>query len=164
MAEPRHSVVGPMLDAERVVLREPYVKCGFTYGVDRPRSGKPQTRMKRCFTYRNNDCICSFNHAPHECDHERQWQGAATGCRSLICLICARCVLMASCRDRPHDLNIGCSSAKVDAMFNLDVQPRAIADRRGVPIRHAYLQGEPLTMAASVNTLAISRSLPFNLS
>src|SRR3977135_3615015 len=82
MAEPSHPVVGPMPDAERVVLRGPDVKCGFTYGVDRPRSGKPQTRMKRCFTYRNNDCICSFNHAPHECDHERQWQGAATGCRS----------------------------------------------------------------------------------
>jgi hypothetical protein len=82
----------------------------------------------------------------------------------VICLICARCVLMASCQDRPHDFNIGCSSAKVDTMFNHDFQPRAIADRQGVPIRHAYLQGEPLTMAASVNTQAISRSLPFNLS
>src|ERR1044071_7075091 len=23
--------------------------------------------MKRRFTYKDNDCICSFNHAPHEC-------------------------------------------------------------------------------------------------
>ena len=82
MTEPSHLVVGPLLDAERDVLRGPDVKCGFTYGADRPRSGKLQTRMKRCFTYRDSDCICSFNHAPHEFDYERQWKGAATGCRS----------------------------------------------------------------------------------
>lgn len=49
MAEPSHPVVGPMPDAERVALRGPDLKRGFTYGVDRPRSGQATNSNETLF-------------------------------------------------------------------------------------------------------------------